>query len=170
MNCVFAQIFFLAKNDGGEGWAQLLVFVVMAVIYGLAALAKSRGNKDVDFDEEEDREIERSFARSQQKLKQQQGGDMAAKTEPLWEPFELEEMQRQQLFRDTQAKELEPEISETVSTAVTDEGAGVEYEEDTEAEILNILNFDGGEDLQKAILYHEILGRPVSMRKSPAEL
>ena len=75
MDCVFAQIFFLAENDGGGGWAQLLVFVVMAVIYGLAALAKSRSEKNVDFDEEEDKDeqIEKSFARPQHKLKQQQG-------------------------------------------------------------------------------------------------
>ena len=71
MDSVFAQMFFLAENDGGDGWAQLLVFVVMAVIYGLAALAKSKSNKDVDFDEEEDEKIERSFAQSQQRLRQQ---------------------------------------------------------------------------------------------------
>ena len=173
MNCVFSQIFFLAENDGGGGWAQLLVFVVMAVIYGLAALAKSKSNKNIDFDEEEDEEIEKSFARSEQKLKQrQQGGERAVagvrsetkakRSGSLWEPFELEEMKRQQGLVEEQGQELEFEIKRpTVKEAV------VESEEEAEVEIRDILDFENSEDLQKAILHYEILGKPVSMRKGP---
>jgi len=168
MDCVFAQIFFLADNDGGgDGWAQLLVFVVMAVIYGLAALAKSKSNKAIDFDEEEDEELEKSFAHSQQKLREQQGVERTAdvKRSFSWEPFELEEMQRQQAFAERQEEELEVK---TVK-AMTKKEATIEDEE-TEVEIQDVLNFENSEDLQNAILHCEILGKPVSMRQGPTGL
>ncbi len=183
MDCVFVQIVFLAKNGGGEGWAQLLVFVVMAVIYGLAALAKSRSEKNVDFDEEEDEEIEKSFARSQQKLKQQQGGERVAAAREKsfeavqpkesfsqWEPFELKEMQRQQGFIEKQSQELEPAAARPMSKSVTEKEAAAESEEevDVEFEMQDILDFESSENLRKAILHYEILGKPVSMRKGPA--
>ena len=164
MSFNFLKIMFLAENDGGEGWAQLLVFVVMAVIYGLAALAKSRSEKNVDFDEEEDEKVEKSFARPQQKLKQQQGGERATagRSGPLWEPFELEEMKRQQGLVEEQGQELEFEIKRPTVKEVV-----VEHEEEAGVEIRDILDFESSEDLQKAILHYEILGKPVSMRKGP---
>ena len=41
MMAFLAQIIFVARNDDFEGWTQILVVVVMAVVYGLGGILKA---------------------------------------------------------------------------------------------------------------------------------
>jgi hypothetical protein len=45
MNAFLAQVIVTARNRGTEGWVQILVFVVLAVVYVLGSILKAKSSK-----------------------------------------------------------------------------------------------------------------------------
>ncbi|MFB0552819.1 MAG: hypothetical protein ACETWQ_05835, partial [Phycisphaerae bacterium] len=47
MNALLAQIILVARSNDIEGWMDILILVIVAVVYGLATILKTKKRKKV---------------------------------------------------------------------------------------------------------------------------
>ena len=143
-------LYLLAKNNNDErGWSQYLIFLVMAVIWifgGISKYKRSKVNKS-DFPEEEPDYDQIGRALKQKKsAAQQQKRKLHEKLTP---PTKKKSPLKKQKFK---LKDLTPLEMPKKITKITP----------TTAETL--IKLQTPNDLKAAILYHEILGKPLSLR------
>jgi len=183
------SVFFVEAN--GEGWMQILVFLLIVAIYGLGALLKSKANKLEEGKEKE------TPPETPQKGKQRARGlkeyisNMQQQAEKAIKPLTAETKQparkkpaaypSKRGYQEKAQKPLVPykklqvpSLGESIDLEeVTVEKArpkaaepvykSVMSEDSILAELFD--DFRQTDELRKAILHYEILGKPLSLRK-----
>jgi len=139
MSLSIIQFVLAARNDEEGGWMQLLVFLVMAVLWALSGIKKAKANKIKDSD----------FAEEQ--LPEDTGPSAGPYPHPkaISQPL-LKKTSRSTSKIDYSAKPHKLDLPNK-TTAL----------KPPEAEFTPQLNFEGAETLKKAILYYEVLGKPL---------
>jgi len=186
MNNLLAQIILAAGNDGAE-WLQILVFVVVVSVYALGSILKAKANKLEEVEEEE--QLPRSRPRRKplegarriqprpagpvptrqyrpqtpptgRKIArpQQVAGKMASKKQK-WavEPLTLELSKKE-------AKELTAKPTEQKDATIVAETPQIQYLAEA------LLDYADPDELKRAILHYEILGKPLSLRSPSSDL
>lgn len=150
--CLITQIVLAARNNNGDdrGWVQLLVFVVMAVLWALGGIAKAKANKikESDFPAEPP-ESDEARPKLPQGYPQKPVQKISVKKHiPAPEPIVAE-------------KKQEPAIKSLIEPQI-----GLEMPREPVAEYPRepVLDFADTDELRKAIIHYEILGKPKSLR------
>ncbi|MHC4573792.1 MAG: hypothetical protein ACYS76_06625 [Planctomycetota bacterium] len=183
-----------ARNDDGVGWMQILIFVVVAVVYALLNILRSRSSKL----EQEERErltrkpprkpprprrpqprvpavrepvpeyrpqrkpVRRTVARPEVLVGRGAARKVRAVALPTLEPLEMEAEKLAPAVPLEEPREL---ISPTMQKVEERHpaGPGEMLEPDYLSEI--IMDYADPDELRRAILHYEILGRPLSLRE-----
>ncbi len=181
----------LQGEDGG--WMQLLVFVVVGVLYALGGIIKARKRKGAVEEEDESPgappppELPREPLRGISRPKQPQGSPLRRKS--VLETFveeitraaqlDVQAPQPQKLAQPLRPARIETEpvqlpkkpVGETIA-AIQPKRLAVEAKQQAQAADLPLIAPELGttDDLARAILDYEILGKPVSLRDPPEHL
>lgn len=158
-----AQIILAARNNDYGSWGQLLVFVVIGIFWIVGVITKAKENKvklaDDEGEEEFAKPVDPQQPQPQRRIQQQrpvsrpkrQGADTArsgAQT-PLQRQGALSTASVEQAVKlvDKAAADIvSPEIGYKIAASP-------------------VVDFADPEELRKAILHYEILGKPLSIRK-----
>ncbi len=173
MNYCLAQIVLAARGDDAEGWINTLVIVLLVVFWAIGGILKARAKKTKIEDEIEDEEDE--YGEEPLKLT---AHPSTAKPRgvAVWRP----QPQRIRAGAKTLAEEVEPRPAKPTVTVrkarepktavakVTSEWAKKPVSAPEEPTIEPLLSAEEPDELKKAILHYEILGKPLSLR-GPAE-
>jgi len=153
------QIFLAARGNKskGESLMQMLVFVVITILWIIGGIAKARANKikDSDFPEEEgaEQELPKLVAQRQISRPIQKAAAMPTQKKVVEKPSESPKLSKLGL-RGSAVKTVKlPKIGDAK------EAAGKSRAEEL---------FSGlheADELKRAILYAEILGKPLALRE-----
>ena len=136
------QTILAASNNGQDSpWTQLLVILAIAVVYGVKTLVKAKKS----FIDEQDEPDEPPIP------PQRQAGKRPQQAKP-----KLTMIQQQQY---KPAFEPEPVAGESVVSLIKTQEIDTGPQEEIE------LDLDNTDSLRKAIIYSEILGKPISLRQ-----
>ncbi len=185
MNAILGQLILAAKKDDFEGWMQILVFVAMIVVYSLSSILKAKRKKTEPEEGKEKPQPPRSagpFSRPQyQEVAQPQrrkitrpqpaAQKIATKTErPVRMPATKRpvklglpiSLQAQPGLIETpkfEVKAQKPPEVKHISPVVVTEAHAAMYLDGI------LLDYSDPDELKRAILHYEILGKPLSLRK-----
>jgi len=181
MDYYFAEILSSARNRNNDdgGWIQILVFVVIAVFYGISYIIKAAKAKKVEEQQQDGKPqasrnlVQRLNQKGQRPVsisvrKQPRRPIQAAYREssrPQPEAVKIPEMllQKAQTLEETAMQE-----EMIVKPLQKSKGLwGTELDTSKPVEIIGdkpSITFDDSEMLRKAILHYEILGKPLSLR------
>ena len=162
-----AQIILAARSIDG-GWGQLLVFVVIGIFWIVGVITKAKENKVELVDEEGEEEelakpVDPRRPQPQRRIQQQrpvsrpkrQGADIARSGTHT-------PLQR----RGVLSKASVEQAVKLVDKAAARAGADIVSPEiGYEIAASPVVDFADPEELRKAILHYEILGKPLSIRK-----
>ncbi|MBW8002443.1 MAG: hypothetical protein FVQ80_10545 [Planctomycetes bacterium] len=156
MQDFLGQIFLLARGNKskGEGLMQLLVFVGMAVFWIVGGIAKARANKikDSDFPEEEGAEDESPKPAVQRQISRPVPKAAAVSTgRKVVEKRSVSKLGLRGSSVETVKLQKIGDAKEAVGKSMAEELFGGLHEAD---------------ELKRAILYAEILGKPLSLREN----
>ena len=142
----------LARNDDGGGeWVQLLVFVVMAVIWAVGGILKAKSNKvGEDKSDEQPQPLRLNSIREMLKGPQPQK-PMAPPKAPVRPRLAVQ-------------KELTPAVDLNLEE-VKKVDLSVKKKQKPEPTAKSLLDFSNRDDLRRAVLHYEILGKPISLRR-----
>ena len=213
MNCLLTQIIVLARGYDIEGWMDILVLVVIAVVYGLGAIIRSKSKKAEEKAREQQpgkpqrkpskggRGILEQFIRDVQKAAEEakSGGETRPKSQTILQ--KTAQPQAAVPKYDVKAKQLKPtqpiaapekpksskiipkvqpdfETLPELGTSIQSlpefttkvvglpgkrkEGPAEVVESIHLSEVLS--DYEDPEELKRAILHYEILGRPLALR------
>jgi hypothetical protein len=155
------QLFFTisaANGDDDQGnWMQFLVFIIMAVIWSIGGIAKVKSSKAAQKDQEPSQKKTRRPGIPDSQKRPVQAGPVIRKPityqpviekiEPLDEISEIFEPEIEPL---KELNNFKPIIKKTEPKSITQKKS--------------ILSIDNKDDLRKAILHYEILGKPKALR------
>jgi hypothetical protein len=171
MGYFFEQLILAARNRNSDdrGWIQLLVFLVIAVFYGLGSILKSKGEKR----QIEDESKQRRPGQPRKPYLAYQPAQAAQETQPRprrpetgrYSPTRGPAKSSEQLPIPTTLGNLaEPVVRPFKPIKQAKLGS---YEETPRhgPAMVDLLNLEDSEALKKAILHYEILGPPVGMRQ-----
>jgi len=180
MNHWPAQLVLAVRNGNEEnGWVQILVFMIMAIIYAVGSIAKARANKTAP-------KIPRKPARKPpdlQILRQFFGISEEPKSgiQPITEESEPQvtiqqvRPQGRKVARPTIPQVAKPQVQPKIEkvpelTVATPQVEAVVPVEKSQylSEILS--DFENPESLRRAILHYEILGKPISLRDPTGQI
>jgi len=203
-----AQIIVLARGSD-EGWMNILVLVVIAVVYGLGALIKAKGKKAEDqAPEQQTRKPQRKPSAGGRGILEQFFREIqqAAEGKPTRETRPSGQTARQQTIRPqaavrkyaAQAKQAnrvqpitapaKPKLSKPTPQVQTDfeklseldtgiqslpefKSKGMPAEAVESWYLSELLSdYEDPEDLKRAILHYEILGKPLALRDSSRDI
>jgi len=165
MNELLAQIVPAARNSNDDrGWMNILVLVLLAVFYGLGSILKAKSKKVEQQGEEQlprkparkppgvARGLEKRFVQRPGRATGPAQRRKVMRPQPVVPRFaaEVEEAIR--------LPTLEPlEVSKLSPLGLPEEAGEVVIEEP-------LLDYADADELTRAILHYEILGRPLSLR------
>lgn len=168
MNSFLLQIILAARRyDEDAGWMQLLVFVVMAVFWALGSIIKAKKSKKTGFEEEE-KQLEETFPEYKQQMGRQAKFQQkkaaypepaaksdSAKAEKIPLSVSLKDYKQSvtKSLTETEKKAEQPDISLMQSQPP----AGIDFAP----------NLEDPENLKRAVVYYEVLGKPLSLRDEP---
>ncbi len=184
MNYCLAQVILAARSDDAEGWINTLVIVLLVVFWAIGGILKARAKK-TKIEEDEDEYSEEplkptarpSTAKpvySPSRIASAEQGK--ARGVAVWRP----QPQRIRAGAKTLAEEVEPRQAKPSAAVrkgrgpkaavakVTSEWAKKPVSAPEEPTIEPLLSAEEPDELRRAILHYEILGKPLSLR-GPAE-
>ncbi len=168
------------NNDQDRGWMQLLVFLVMAVLWILGGIRKAKANKikDSDFADEEfekgDELPTQLHPAAADRPLSEKAFEPAAKPDRIIEPRKLSVLEQRiglkPFAKPVKIKKQWEVIPKPVKEPVKEQEFGIRSEISLETEtpehpIASLLNFDETDALKRAVLYHEILGKPLALKE-----
>ncbi len=189
MNALLAQLI-LARGNGVEGWMDILILVVVAAVYGLGTILKTKRKKPQEQGEQElgrkparkpatgGRGVLEQFFNELRNLAEPAQG---RESRPIGQPARQKIAHPQPAVRKyaaeakqagrVQPRTVQPDFEELPeSTTKTTKGL-VSKRRKAMAEVPEpkylsevLADFTDPEDLRMAILHYEILGRPLSLR------
>ncbi|MHC4123017.1 MAG: hypothetical protein ACYSSI_05530 [Planctomycetota bacterium] len=167
---LLAQAVLAARHKDESDWTQFLVFGLVAVFWIISGIIKAKSGKT---DSEQRQQEAAALKKRRQELKAQRQAVKAAIPERPRKPSRpIRQPQPQkttvgQLYPEIIPKPVQP-IPE-IKEKTTDSSLGMQdidlrsRQVETEAAKW-AFDFDDTEKLKRAILYHEILGKPLSLR------
>jgi len=191
MNAFLAQVIVAARNRDTEGWVQMLVFVVLAVVYALGSILKAKSSKAEQEKDEEltpngPRKPSGGLRRLQEEFLRGVRGPEEPAPQPQRQPIQrkvrrpeptVERPWEMQEFADlsVQGPQLEsgieelPEYTSKTLKKLKAERLGFAAKAPKVKDVSEpVLDYADRDELTRAILHYEILGRPLSMR-GPSE-
>ena len=169
------DILAVRRNEEDEGWGQILVFILMAVFWIGGGILKARRNRwsgedDSDYNEDID-----SFAKEDTGSVYHDSAAEGPVEDPASQPSEITEKQIRhrafQRLRELERKFQVPEEEKPRPTKPKPVKKRVDYlsrknERKTSASEDSAYDLNIGEqdELRKAVIYAEILGKPASMK------
>ena len=191
MNALLAQLI-LARGNDFEGWMDILVLVIIAAVYGLGTIIKTKRKKSQEQVEEElSRKSARKPATGGRGVLEQFFNELRSLAEPTQdrESRPIGQPERQKIAHPqpavrkyaAEAKQagrvqLTTRLAEPEFTGKTVEGlAGKRMDmaaEVPESKYLSevLLDYADPDELRMAILHYEILGRPLSLRDPSGQI
>ena len=169
MNYYLAQLILAARNRDSDGWTNILSIVVLAIFWAVVGIVKAKANKASRVDENDtppDRQ--RSLiGRPDRAATPAQRAKTAAVRPIVHKPPAHPRMQPKQFAPAAAAeKNRRPEIRRLKGLKdeplVTATGQAIEPERFIDSE--SLFKLDDPDELKRAILHHEILGKPLSLR------
>jgi len=180
MNSFLVQVIVAARRGDREGWVQILVFVVLAVIYALGSIIKAKSNKIEQEEEEqlapkEPRKPPESLRRLQkQSLRQARaaaGPAPSTEYKRQIQPVRRKVVRPEPVVREPLTKKVEhgiKELPEFTSETLEKQEAkplGFAAQKPVVEDVSRpVLDYTDADELTRAILHYEILGRPLSLR------
>lgn len=183
-----ARLILVARSDDVERWMNILIIVVLAAFWAIASLVKAKKAEQQDQQEpptpgQKPYPTSRRMATkpSQQRARPRPAGRVAAARyrhrpqprprstlatppEPAEKPLSQQKLPSLSvsLEQDVQAlaEETSPFIEGLPHTSESTAGETLEYEPAFES----LLDYDDADELRRAILHYEILGKPLSLR------
>ena len=150
------QTILAARNNRQDSpWTQLLVILAIAVVYGIKTLVKAKRSFTEEADEND--EYEESSLLLQQR--QQEG----QRPEPAKPKFTMIQQKRSAPESVKVKTILEDEVEPVKRKSLILQGA--EQQGQLQPDIALELDLDDTDSLRKAIIYSEVLGKPVSLRQ-----
>jgi len=169
MNIWIIQIILAARGPDSENapWIQLLIFVIIAVIAAIQGIAKTRAKKAKGI--EDDENIEETLV--QPKPKHKMPLRLAVqKTHTIAQP-KIKPYLTHIARRIDESKSVQPvrskieHLEESAAQALAAKSK-VTYQAASQQE--TFLVFDDTDKLRNAIIYYEIIGKPLAIRESAA--
>jgi hypothetical protein len=179
MMAFLAQGVFAARNEDFEGWSQILIVVIMAVVYGISGILKAAKSKKLEDKEgpEQEAEAKQPFDHAQGK---RPAGDVIRRVYEAYKAYqEASQPKRTKTVPDKrilqrQAKaeraavivpkkpQIEPQLEVKIQEApeITTE---IEKPPDYSGE--PFLDVSDPEVIRRAILHYEIFGKPLALRE-----
>ena len=199
------QVILARRNDGTEGWMNILIVIVLAVFWAIGGIVKAKAKKSEGRDElpgparkppthgrEAREQMLRQLQRPAGSVQDQRQQPRPAAQQPRTKFADLRAavqkfaVEAEQAFQPQSGKptpELEPALTEPQNppeTVELPESTGTstkelqdeqvpEPEQMPESEYLSELlaDYADPEELRRAILHYEILGKPLSLRDFP---
>ncbi len=178
MNFLIAQIVLAARSTDPENapWIKLLIFVIIAVIAAIQGIAKKKANK-TEF--EDDEQNEKTFTRPKPKTRVQisvQKNYITAKQQIR--PYitrQIDETEFEKPITVPVAKkpvfsELQPFAESPKEIRKEPLAAPAAISQLATAPVEAFLRFDGLDELKTAIIYYEIIGKPLALREPTGHL
>lgn len=187
MSNIFEQLVLAARSqrdtDGG-GWMQLLVIVVIAAFYGISSILKSKADKR-QLDDEPMKPLRRQGPKKpagpglaerfhREKLRREIQSEPSLRTKIIGEEdlADIEGLEMEQLQHlSPKSRKVEAQLQKNTKAVghpilKMDIRKPSRPSKLTEAPPTDLfsLGFEEADELKRAILYAEILGKPVSMR------
>ncbi|MHC4221225.1 MAG: hypothetical protein ACYST9_02295 [Planctomycetota bacterium] len=179
MNNLFEQLILAARRqrDSDEGgWMQLVVIVAMAIFYGVGSILKAKAEKR---EMQESEKTPRGRGLQQPTLRRAVGKYDQEKAQPIFieveEPVRVKAIPEKEL-EVKQPKRLSPKSSQVrdrfrkKAHAVTHPSIKTDTRKSSldstvsQAEEIFSLPLADADDLKRAIVYAEVLGKPIAMR------
>ena len=195
MNAPLAQLILAARGSDFEGWMDILILVIIAAVYGLGAIIKTKRKKPQEqeqFEEELSRKPARKPATGGRGVLEQFFNELRGLAEPAQgrESRPIGQPARQKIARPQpavrkyaaeakqagRAQQVQPDFEELPeSTSKTVKGLagkrkGIAEVPDSKYLSEVLADFTDPEDLRMAILHYEILGRPLSLRDPSGQI
>jgi len=186
MSYSLAQIILAARHneDRDTGWMQLLVFVILAIFYVVGSILKTKSAKTKQKDEEQEpreprREVPEGIRGLQKQFIKQPraatGAEQPAQYRPQVRPRHRKLMRPQPAAQETKSL-IEAKLplsaplkkpEELVGKPLKDKLLGIASEVAQPESLIEepLFGFDEPDKLKRAILYYEILGKPLSLRE-----
>ena len=189
MNCLLPTILAARNYDEDSGWMQFLVFIIIAVVYAISSFIKKSRKSETELEEDEHLEGTLGYPSRRQ---HREAGTTAEKpvfsrqSKPAGrkvfaEPPQARVGQKRRSGQGGQAKTLEtPYVTilspqdTAVQTGISESSEAQEKQapatkrakvkkqlENTKA----LTDFNNPEELRKAIVTYEIIGKPISLRE-----
>jgi type IV secretory pathway VirB10-like protein len=169
MNIWTIQIILAARGPDSENapWIQLLVFVIIAVIAAIQGLAKTRAKKAEGI--EDDENIEETLVQPKPNHKKPlQPAAQKTRTiaQPKIKPYLtiVQRIDESESVQPVRSKIEHPE--ESAAQALAAKSKVTTYQAASPQE--TFLVFDDTDKLRNAIIYYEIIGKPLAIRESAA--
>ena len=166
MDVFLAYTLLMANNrDAGE-WLRILVFVVVGVFWAIGSILKAKANKAGQQDKQEQDQGDQPLQRAlRARIQQQRQRVIADMPKPAIEKYAVES-QKPQTGRP--GKSHEPEDMVKLSKPLKwlkSKPIDIRLKK-TEPQIADepFFDLDNPEQLRRAILHYEILGKPLSLR------
>ena len=193
MNYSLAQLILVARGNDTEGWMNILILVIIAAVYGLGAIIKTKRKKvEEQVEEELSRKPARKPATGGRGVLEQFFNELRGLAEPAQgrESRPIGQPARQKIARPQpavrkyaaeakqagRAQQVQPDFEELPeSTSKTVKGLagkrkGIAEVPDSKYLSEVLADFTDPEDLRMAILHYEILGRPLSLRDPSGQI
>ena len=178
MNYYFAEILLSARNRNSDdgGWMQILIFIVIAVFYGISYIIKAAKIEKPEKQQEKGRPQARRSPVQRLKQKEQRPVSKGVRVQPR---RPIQALQREISQPQPVVEKIKSEIPSIYEeTTMQEESVGKPLEVLKGLETADLgaskqkeimlekptIKFDDSEMLRKAILHYEILGKPVSLR------
>jgi len=189
MNYRLAQIILAARNEDAEGWMNTLVIVLLAVFWAIGGILKARARKAEAAEEAEEEDgkkpfrptARRAIATPKARGIQVSPSRIASAERGMYKDrgvaVQRPQPRRIQASAETLAVGIEPRQAkpsvtvrkgrgpETAVAKVTSEWAKKPEFVPEEPAIEPLLSAEEPDELRRAILHYEILGKPLSLRE-----
>ena len=169
MNYYLAQLILAARNRDSDGWTNILSIVVLAIFWAVVGIVKAKANKASQTDEDDTpSDRQRSLAKrpSRATIPTQRAAAAAARpivhkpsAHPRMQPKQFTASAVSEKNRRPKTMRLRGLKDEPLVAAT---GLAIEPERFIDAE--SLFKLDDPDELKRAILHYEILGKPLSLR------
>lgn len=160
------QLILAARNNTDEdaGWMQLLVFIIMVVFWALGSLIKK---KPVKPQMEDDQQLEETIVLQRRASRSPIFQPAPKRVTPTWAPTPQPDRVQQKTRLNIPPEQTKPQPIPPAQDELQSLTTAVQTPKPSPNFLLDLTN---PHNLKTAILYHEILGAPLSLRERPTPL
>ena len=172
MNSFLLQIILAARRyDEDAGWMQLLVFVIMAVFWALGSIIKAKRSKKTEFEEEEE-QLEETFPEHRQQMSQQTTRPQQKKSVYPGPAIKRDFTKAEKIPLSVSLKVYKESVTKSLTeTEKKTERPDISLERPRPPAGIDFApNLEDPENLKRAVVYYEVLGKPLSLRDEPENI
>jgi hypothetical protein len=171
-----AQMMLAKRNDEDGGWVQLLIFIIVAIFYSMGGLLKAKGKKNQEAQQkpakpglqpQRQQKVSRLMQLRDEAIAAQRRIREAKQAQKARIPEETDILLSQKTSQELEEKLFGADSASKVPPKSIDLDT-LQYKpnDDTEDQLLHeqLVDFSEPDNLRKAIIYSEILGKPIALR------